>query len=126
VRYADTDAMGVAYYGNYLAFFETGRVEAMRQVGADYAMVVRRGLHIVVIEAAVRYRQPAVFDDVLLVSTHAADFGRTRFAFRYEIKREADGALIATGHTIHAAIDAQTRRAIRLPEWLLTDLRQLV
>jgi acyl-CoA thioester hydrolase len=50
--------MGVAYYGNFLAFFETGRVEAMRQIGADYASVVLRGVHLVVVEATVRYRQP--------------------------------------------------------------------
>jgi len=46
VRYADTDAMGVAYYANYPAFFESGRVEAMRQTGADYAHVVCRGVHL--------------------------------------------------------------------------------
>jgi acyl-CoA thioester hydrolase len=69
VRYADTDAMGVAYYGNYLAFFETGRVEAMRQIGADYAAVVRRGVHLPVVEAVVRHLEPAYFDDLLLVFT---------------------------------------------------------
>src|SRR5438105_7192139 len=87
VRYADTDAMGVAYHGNFLAFFETGRVEAMRQIGTHYLEVVRRGVHLVVVEAAVRYRQPALFDDVLLVATHASDVGKARFRFVYEIKR---------------------------------------
>ena len=33
IRIADTDALGVVYYGNYLAFLETGRIEALRQVG---------------------------------------------------------------------------------------------
>ncbi|HEV7665370.1 MAG TPA: thioesterase family protein, partial [Chloroflexota bacterium] len=79
--------MGVVYYANYLAFFETGRVEALRQIGSAYADVVRRGVHLAVVEAVVRYQRSAVFDDVLLVSTRATDCGRARFTFRYEIRR---------------------------------------
>jgi acyl-CoA thioester hydrolase len=117
--------MGVAYYGNFLGFFETGRVEAMRQIGADYASVVRRGVHLVVVEATVRYRQPAKFDDVLLVQTSVADLGRVRFTFGYEISRAADGAAIASGHTVHACVDAQSLRPVRVPAWLVEDLARL-
>jgi acyl-CoA thioester hydrolase len=118
--------MGVAYHGNFLAFFETGRVEAMRQIGAHYAEVVQRGVHLVVVQALVRYRQPAVFDDLLLVATRAADLGRARFSFVYEIRRAADAALIASGQTLHACVDAQTLKPVRLPTWLLEDLRRLL
>ncbi|MCA1648119.1 MAG: acyl-CoA thioesterase [Chloroflexi bacterium] len=126
VRYADTDPMGVAYYANYLAFFESGRVEALRQIGAEYAEVVRRGIHLPVIEATVRYRQPAYFDDLLLVFTHAANLAGARFTFVYEVHREADRALLASGHTVHACVDAQSLRPVRLPGWLRADLLPLV
>ena len=125
MRYADTDAMGVAYYANYLAFFESGRVEAMRQIGADYAQVVGRGVHLPVIEATVRYRRPAHFDDLLLVDTHAADMGVVRFSFVYDVRRETDGVVVATGHTVHACVDAQSLRPVRLPGWLRADLQRL-
>jgi acyl-CoA thioester hydrolase len=125
VRYADTDAMGVAYYANYLAFFESGRVEAMRSIGAAYGSVVRRGVHLPVVEAYVRYRQPAQFDDLLLVHTHADDLRGGRFTFRYEIVRESDGVQIASGHTVHACVDAASLRAVRLPDWLRADLARL-
>jgi acyl-CoA thioester hydrolase len=117
--------MGVAYYANYLAFFECGRVEAMRSIGAGYASVVRRGVHLPVIEAHVRYRQPAEFDDVLLVHTHADDLRGARFTFRYEIVRESDGVQIASGHTVHACVDAASLRAVRLPDWLRAELARL-
>ncbi len=117
--------MGVTYYANYLAFFESGRVEAMRQIGADYLGVVRRGVHLPVIEAAARYRQPAFFDDVLLVFTRAADFGGARFTFMYEVQREGDGVLVATGHTVHACVDAQSLRPVRMPDWLRVELVRL-
>ena len=125
MRFADTDAMGVAHHANYLAFFEMGRVEAMRQIGVEYASVVRRGLHLVVVDATVRYRQPAFFDDLLLVDTHATDVGGVRFTFVYEIRREKDGVIVASGQTVHACVDAQTLRPVRLPDWLRADLLRL-
>jgi acyl-CoA thioester hydrolase len=117
--------MGVAYYGSYLAFFETGRVEAMRQIGSDYASVVRRGVHLPVVEATVKYHRPAAFDDLLLIRVEAEDVRGARFSFVYEVTREADGALIASGRTIHACVDAQTLRPMRLPDWLRADLARL-
>ena len=117
--------MGVAYYGNYLAFFETGRVEAMRQIGADYAGVVRRGLHTVVIEATVRYRRPAVFDDVLLVAAYVDDIRGARFTFQYRVEREADRVLIASGHSVHACVDAVSLRPVQIPAWFRHELYRL-
>lgn len=114
--------MGVAHHANYLAFFEMGRVEAMRQIGVEYASVVTRGFHLVVVEANVRYRLPTFFDDLLLVFTHATDIGHARFSFLYEVHRQADGALVATGQTVHACVDAQSLRLVRLPEWLRANL----
>ncbi len=125
MRFADTDAMGVVHHANYLAFFEIGRVDALRQIGVEYAYVVRRGLHLVVVDAAVRYRQPAFFDDLLLVHTAVRDVGRARFSFAYEVYRSADGALIATGQTVHAGVDAESLKLVRLPEWLRVDLLRL-
>jgi acyl-CoA thioester hydrolase len=125
VRFADTDAMGVTHHANYLAFFEIGRVDAMRQIGVDYASVVRRGLHLMVVDATVRYRQPSFFDDLLLVDTRATDVGGVRFAFVYEVRRDTDGVLVASGQTVHACVDAQTLRPMRLPDWLRADLLRL-
>jgi acyl-CoA thioester hydrolase len=115
--------MRVAYYGEYLAYFETGRVEAMRQVGMPYASVVERGLHLAVVEAQVRYLKPAVFDDLLLISTRLVDLGRATFSLAYRVERQGDGALLATGRTVHACVDAVSLRPTRLPGWLLDALR---
>jgi acyl-CoA thioester hydrolase len=126
VRYADTDAMGIVYYGNYLSFFESGRVEAMRQAGARYSDLVERGLQTPVIEATVRYRQPARFDDVLDVNAWISDLGRARFTFEYMISRESDRAVIATGRTVHAFVDATSLRPVRPPHWVLDALKRLL
>jgi len=117
--------MGVVHHANYLAFFEMGRVEVLRQIGVEYASVVQRGLHLVVVDATVRYRQPAFFDDLLLVLTYATDLGGARFTFEYDVRREKDGVVIASGQTVHACVDAQTLRPVRLPDWLRADLLRL-
>ncbi len=117
--------MGVVYHGTYLAYFEAGRVEAMRAVGAEYRALVQGGIHLVAVEAHVHYRQPAVFDDVLVVYTRAAKVGRARFSYLYEMRREGDDALIATGETVHAAVDATTLRPTRLPAGVLAAVRRL-
>jgi acyl-CoA thioester hydrolase len=138
VRFADTDAMGVAYYGAYLSFFEAGRVEAMRQVGFVYAALVEQGLHSPVVEACVRYLAPARFDDLLLIEAHVTEVRAASFRFAYAVRRGADqgvgvadpavdrGAVaVARGHTVHACVDAHTLRPVRLPAWLVAALQAL-
>lgn len=125
VRFGDTDAAGIVYYGNYLRFFEAARVEALRSAGVSYADLVAGGLQTVVVEASVRYRRPAVFDDLLLVHARVTDVGRAQFRFAYEVRREGDDALIATGETLQAFLDGATLRPVRAPALALEVLGRL-
>ncbi len=114
VRYADTDRMGVAYYANYLVWFEVGRTEWLRRSGITYADVERAGIILPVIEAHCDYRQPARYDDELEIRTRGTLVSPVRTRFDYEIVRQADGVTTATGHTVHAAVDPNGRPT-RLP-----------
>jgi acyl-CoA thioester hydrolase len=116
VRYADTDAMGVVYYANYLAYFEAARVEFLRAAGADYRRIEDDGVVAAVTRADCRYLLPARFDDELTVCTRVAQLGRATMRFEYEIRRVFDQALIAQGFTEHACLQKGTLRPTRLPE----------
>lgn len=116
VRYADTDAMGVVYYANYLTYFEIGRVELLRAAGTDYRSIEAGGAVAAVTRADCRYLAPARFDDLLAISTRAAGLGRASMRFEYEIRREPDGALLAEGFTEHACLNRHTFRPMRLPD----------
>jgi acyl-CoA thioester hydrolase len=116
VRYADTDAMGVVYYANYLAYFEVGRVEFLRAAQADYRRMEDGGLVAAVTRADIQYRAPARFDDLLAVHTRLTGLGRAIFRFEYEIRRQPDDELLASGFTEHACLDRLTLRPTRLPE----------
>ena len=102
VRYAETDQMGVVYHANYLIWFEVGRVELMRALGAEYKkMEIEDDCHIVVADVHCRYHHPAHYDEVLRVRTRIAESRNRTVKFSYELFRDADGALLATGDTTH-------------------------
>ena len=109
VRYAETDQMGVVYYANYLVWFEIGRTDWLRETGCSYREIEGEGLSLPVIEAHCEYRQGARYDDELDVRTRAHLRSPVRIQFDYEVARRADGAVIATGFTVHATLDQQGR-----------------
>lgn len=114
VRYAETDKMGVVYYAHYLVWFEIARTDWLRDTGWSYRAMEDEGLALPVIEAQCSYRQSAKYDDEMEVRTRAK-VTAARIQFDYEIVRRADGAAIATGHTVHATIDRRGR-PVRIPE----------
>lgn len=107
--------MGVAYYANYFAWFEVGRADHLRQKGMSYRELESQSLYLPVVDAHCRYIKPAHYDDLLRVTTRAHMPNRARVHFEYEIHREEDGDLLATGTTFHVAI-GEHRKPRRLPE----------
>ena len=116
VRYKDTDTMSVVYYGNYLTYFEVGRVEYLRERGWPMSEVDRR-VHMPVVEAHVRYVKSARLDDLLAVTSRVSERRRASFTFSYEIENDAH-ELVATGYTRHACWDPASSRMIPIPDWL--------
>ena len=69
VRYAETDQMGVVYYGNYAQYFEVGRVEAIRQLGYSYRQMEEEGVAMPVVSMETRYLRSAHYDELLTIVT---------------------------------------------------------
>jgi acyl-CoA thioester hydrolase len=117
VRYAETDAAGVVYYGEYLTYFEVARVELLRALGYPISEVEARGVILPVVEARHKYLRPARLDDLLTVAIVADSVGPASFSFDYEVSRE-DGLLLVTGSTRLAVCDRETGRSMPMPSWL--------
>src|SRR5258708_7383887 len=97
VRYAETDQMGVVYYGNYLTWFEVGRVEWCKAAGFnDRDMEREDGALLVVAEAKCRYRAPARFDDEIAIQTRVSKARSRMVVFEYEIRNTENDILLAT------------------------------
>ena len=116
VRFAETDAQGVAHNSNYLVWFEIARIAYLEEFAGGYPALRETGLESFVLEANVRYRLPAHFDDRLTIHTRVGELRGARFRFDYEVRRGDE--LIADGWTSHACIDAATLRPTRIPQSL--------
>jgi acyl-CoA thioester hydrolase len=111
VRYAETDQMGVVYHANYLVWFEIGRVEFIRQLGLDYkAMEREEGCGIAVVDAHVRYKMPARYDDELIVQTQLLAARGAVIRFGYRIVRVEDSVLLCEGETVHVVVGPDMKK----------------
>ena len=116
VRFAETDAQGIAHNSNYFVWFEVARVEHLERYAGGYQRLRDLGIEAVVLETHVRYLEPARFDERLRVHARCLDVRGARFRYEYAIER--DGALVCDGWTAHATVDARTMRPTRVPSWL--------
>jgi acyl-CoA thioester hydrolase len=122
VRFADTDAQGIAHNAAYLVWFEVARVEYLREFAGGYQALRDRGIEALTLEAHVRYRTPTRFDDELVIHTRCVGLRGARFRYEYEIARGEE--IVADGHTEHACVDAVTLRPTRVPAWLADAIRE--
>lgn len=105
VRFSETDLMGIVHHASYACYMEVARVEWLRRRGVAYAAWAQSGIHLPVVELAIKYRAPARFDDELDVEATLAEAGAASVRFDYRIIRGSDGVLCAQGSTRLACVD---------------------
>ena len=121
VTYAETDAMGIVYYANYLRWLEVGRTELMRSLGIAYKEMEARGAFLPVSEVYCKYHASARYDDILIIETTVDFLRRASIQFSYRILRKSDGTLLITGSTLHAFVDREGK-IVKVPSALRAKL----
>jgi acyl-CoA thioester hydrolase len=122
VRYAETDRMGYVYYGNYAAYYESGRVEALRALGLSYKEMEDRGIMLPVLSYSIKYFKPAFFDDLLIIKTILKELPNgTRLSFQYEIWNDK-GVQLNAGETTHVFVKIDGGRPITVPQEVIDKL----
>lgn len=124
VPYADTDQMGVVYYGNYLTIFERARNELMREMGYSYRRCEEEGWMLPVIHAEVDYRSPAKYDDLLEVAAFVQKQKGVRIEIACEVRRQGEDAVLVSGYTRHCFVSVKDFRPIPPPEALVELIRK--
>jgi acyl-CoA thioester hydrolase len=119
VPYADTDQMGVVYYGNYLTFFERARNELMRKLGYTYKECESEGWMLPVTHAEVDYRRPAKYDDLLEITAYVKLQRGVRIEIACEVRRRGEAQILVSGFTRHAFVSTADFRPCPPPERLL-------
>ena len=129
VIYADTDAGGIVYNGNYLRFFEIGRTEMMREQVCSYKDIEKRGLILPVTESYLRYKAPAFYDDLIIIETKLVELKKITCKFTYKILRldEETGKerLLTRGYTVHASVNLKGKLT-PLPEDLIAGMQPML
>jgi acyl-CoA thioester hydrolase len=120
VRFAETDAQGVAHNSNYLVWFEVARIGYLAEFAGGYQTLRDQGIESFVLESHVRYLKPAHFDDPLRIHARVSELRGARFRFDYVVTR--NGERIADGWTSHACVDAKTLRPTRIPAALAESI----
>jgi acyl-CoA thioester hydrolase len=120
VRFAETDAQGVAHHSVYLVWFEQTRVEYLARFDGGYPALQADGIEALTLETYVRHVLPARFPDRLRISCRCRDLRGARFKYEYAVER--GGELLAEGWTTHACVNAQTLQPTRVPAWLASAI----
>ena len=115
VRFAETDAQGIAHHAAYVVWLEVARIAYLAEHAGGYRAIQAEGIEALTTGVTIDYKAAAVFDDVLTVYARCTDLRGARFRYAYRIER--DGVLIATAETLHATVDASTRVPTRVPAW---------
>jgi acyl-CoA thioester hydrolase len=122
IRFAETDAQGIAHHASFVVWLEVARVAFLERFAGGYQAIRDRGIEALTTEVEVRYHRAAYFDETLTVWTRCVDVRGARFTYEYRIERQ--GELVADGFTKHAAVYRETYRPTRIPDWLVEALAQ--
>jgi acyl-CoA thioester hydrolase len=123
VRYAETDRMGYAYYGNYATYFEVARVEALRKMGYSYKDMEDNGIIMPVLEFAIKYFKPAYYDDELKIVSIINELPTTRLRFEHETYN-AENILLNKAHVILVIVNQKTGKPSHAPDYFVDALKK--
>jgi acyl-CoA thioester hydrolase len=124
VNYSETDQMGVVYHARYLVWLDVARTEHLRRCGMSYRDLEASGLRLAVSEVAIRYRQPARYDDSVKIRCWVREVASRKVEFGYAIEHAEDARLLATASTSLLALDS-TMALSRLPDSVRDVLREV-
>jgi len=120
VRYGECDAQGVVFNAHYLNYLDTSINELLRVACGSYRALLQRGIDLVVAEAALHFRAPAHFEELLTLEVAVVRFGRTSLSSEHRVTR--DGQLLAEGTLRHVVVDRATLAKTPIPTWLRAEL----
>lgn len=117
VRYSETDQMGVVYHGNYIPYFEIGRVEWLRNKGVNYKTLEESGIALPIVSMNINYKKPAYYDELLTISTTFKSQSSVKVEFDCEIHNEKN-ELLTTAYFILVFVELATGKPINPPDYL--------
>ena len=123
VYYQDTDAGGVVFHAQYLAFMERARTELLNAARIDLARIADEDrILFLVFEIAAKYHRPARLNELLAVTAEVVKMGQASMVFRHRVERAAQ--LLVEADVTLALVDRDRMKPTRLPARLAEELAQ--
>ena len=114
VKFYDTDTFGIVHHSNYIRWFETGRVEFLRELGIDLNEMMSDGILFPIIEIGAKFHAPARFDDELEIETTGEALTKAKMKFSYAIRRRGEEKILAEGNSTN--VFTNDGKICRLPD----------
>ena len=125
VRYGETDKMGFVYYGVYAQYYEVGRVELLRSLGLSYKSLEEFGYELPVVSFNINYKNPAFYDDQIIIKTTISNMPSSKIIFEYECFNTKD-TLLNHGKVVLVFVNKTTKKPCKTPEILLEKIRRVL
>lgn len=117
VRFSEVDALGIVWHGHYLKFFEDGRESFGRQYGLGYLDVYKNNFAVPLVKINVDFKKTVKYGDHVKIITTFVYSPAAKIIFKYEIYRESDGELVATGESTQVFMNLDHELYITVPEF---------
>ncbi|MBU3070637.1 acyl-CoA thioesterase [Aestuariicella sp. G3-2] len=108
IPFHDVDMMEVAWHGHYAKYFELARCAVLDSIDYNYLQMKESGYAWPVIDLRIRYPQPTVFGQTVIARAKISEW-ENRLKIDYEIRDKTSGKRLTRGHTVHVAVDIETR-----------------
>jgi acyl-CoA thioester hydrolase len=123
VRYSETDQMSFVYHGNYVKYFEMGRIAWLRKLGFSYKKMEEDGILMPVIDIKINFKKPALFDDKLKLITKLVRTPSYMIEFEFEIIKKEN--IISSGYTKLVFLNSVTNKPMRCPNLIIDALNKV-
>lgn len=118
VKYYETDKMQYAHHSNYAKYFETARIEWLREVGISYDEMEKNGIMLPVVNLNINFKKPAKYDDLLTIRTNIKQKPDVKIIFTYKVYNQNDD-LLTIGESTLVFVDMEKNKPVRCPESIL-------
>lgn len=118
VKYYETDKMQYVHHSNYAKYFETARIEWLRESGISYKNMENEGVMLPVVNLNINFKKPAKYDDLLTVKTAIKQVPDVKIIFTYEVRNQHN-ELLTTGESTLVFVDMKKNKPIRCPKPIL-------
>ncbi|MFQ5613711.1 MAG: acyl-CoA thioesterase [Anaerolineae bacterium] len=118
VRFAETDAQGHVFFGEYFTYFDESMMAYFQAIGCSWQDLLEAGIDTYYVDAGCQYKSPAYFGEMLHIHARMRQIGNTSFSVEFAILKENSEALVATGHITAVTVNKETGQPLRVPERL--------